>query len=124
MSEFCARDSLFNRLRRSAIMRVLFICAAIVASQGSLACAIGDARNSQETETVSMQSTAGEADECCVLCYDCAGCGACCSSVTGARSIESLALSVCLAGARMSLTTSAPESRAPPSLLRPPIDAM
>jgi hypothetical protein len=98
----------------------------MLASQSSLACALENVIAGQGIEIVADEgaSTAAEKSgtDCCALCVDCAHCGGCHGSAVTPRastshSFHSSSWEVVTAA------TAAPKLWAPPTLLRPPIDA-
>jgi len=134
MSTHNGQITLFDRFRRTLVLRVVFLAAALLASQSSLACAFEAVFAAQETElsivvvgVVQSDAAAASADhageDCCSLCVDCAYCGGCCSFAVTAR-LNAAHLSLAsIADANLSLATAAPTLWKPPTLLRPPINA-
>lgn len=116
-------SSLFDRLRRARLPRVLLVMATLLASQSALACAFEGLLSVPGTEIVDVANGAGDEQDCCNLCPDCASCGICHASATGLRSAGNQPAPLVFSCAKLNLTTSAPALWAPPTLLRPPIDA-
>src|SRR5688572_17583773 len=122
--------SLFDRLRRPAALRVVFVLAAMLASQNSLACALEAAFAGQSTELTggiggdnprdepaAIPEAMGE--ECCALCGDCARCGGCCSLAVTLRAGDNQLAFASPTRSKINFATSAPRLWTPPALLRP-----
>jgi hypothetical protein len=124
MSRGNHQKTLFDRLRRASSLRLVFVIAALLASQNFLACAFEEFSAAQVTELAAGTGEAeGAADACCALCLDCANCGGCCSFAVTPRSDAAPLALASIAYAKMSLATAAPDLWTPPALLRPPISA-
>jgi hypothetical protein len=129
MSSRLPARSLFDRLRRVGFLRALFVCAAILASQGSMACAFDEPASGDdiaitqgEAGTESAPSTSDDDSSCCNVCFDCSGCGGCHASATPQAS-TGVPASAAIVHLESFLTTPTPPLGAPPALLRPPISA-
>jgi len=123
-----ARPSLFDRLRRATALRVLLACAALLASQTSLACALEESTTGETVALVAGALPAETADTaapddggCCALCTDCAHSGGCCVFAASPRAGALAFALASLSDASIGFSTSAPVSWTPPTLLRPPI---
>jgi len=127
-----AHPSLFDRLRRSFALRLLLPCAALLASQTSLACALEESASGESIALVAgpspgdAQPDAGETPApndggCCALCTDCAHSGGCCVFAASPRAGLQVFALAALPGAHIGFSTSAPVSWTPPTPLRPPI---
>ena len=120
-----SRVPLFARLRGATALRVLAVCAAILASQNSLACALEEAFNAATVElTADSPRDANTPVDggCCALCTDCAHSGACCTFASIPRG-GGFGLARASLSDAIGPPTSAPTSWTPPTLLRPPISA-
>jgi hypothetical protein len=115
--------SLFDRLRRATLPRVLLLVATLMASQSSLACAYESLLQAPGSESAAAAEALPESSDCCELCPDCASCGVCHASAAGLRSAGSQADTLVIVFAKLNFATAAPALWAPPTLLRPPIDA-
>jgi hypothetical protein len=113
-------QTLFDRFRRPSALRVVFIIAALLASQSSLACAFEGILDSQGIEIV-VNDVSGE--DCCTSCVNCANCGSCHSSAVSPRAGSAHLSFLSISFAKLSLATAAPKLWTPPALLRPPINA-
>jgi len=113
----------FDRLRRATLPRVLLLVAALLASQGSMACAFEGLLASADSDTVLVALEGNAAEDCCNLCLDCAGCGGCHGFTAGLREAGAQSTLRSLSYVPFSFDTSAPPLWAPPALLRPPIVA-
>jgi len=111
--------TLLDRLRRAPALRVVLVVAAMLASQNSLVCAFEEVLAAQTTEIVADES----GEDCCSLCVDCAHCGGCHSSAVSPRAHFAHLSFSSFAYAKFTFATAAPERWAPPTLLRPPINA-
>jgi hypothetical protein len=113
---------LFDRLRRGSCLRGLFVVAALLSSQNSLACALEEllAPASEVVEVVMGAATEAPADDCCGVCFDCAHCG-CCVPALGARAGGEHTADFSIAGGKKWPRTAAPGLWTPPTLLKPPI---
>lgn len=110
--------TLFDRLRRASALRVVFIVAAMLASQTSLACAIEGALAAQGSEVIALEESG---DDCCALCFDCAQCGGCHSAAVNPRT-GNAQFFLSIHNATFTIATAAPKLWTPPALLRPPIN--
>jgi hypothetical protein len=128
MSSRAPHRSFFGRLRRSGFLRALFVCATMLASQGSMACAFEEPAPEDgvvlATAQVLEQSSPSTEDEsdCCVFCLDCSSCGGCHASATQQVTSGTQATAP-IRDFHSALTTPTPPLWAPPALLRPPISA-
>jgi len=124
--------SLFERLRRPAALRVVFVLAAMLASQNSLACAFEAAFAGQSSELTAGVGGEKPLDEpaatpeavgedCCALCADCAHCGGCCSFAVTLRAGDTQLAFASVLRSKINFATSAPRHWTPPTPLRPPI---
>jgi hypothetical protein len=101
---------------------VLILVAALLASQGALACAFEALVESQGTE-IAAQPDAADGEACCNLCPDCASCGVCHLSAVSPRGAGSQPAALYVEYSKFTFATAAPALWAPPALLRPPIEA-
>ena len=116
--------TLFTRLRRASALRLVFVVAAILASQSSAACALEEAIAGQGTEWVAGDPGSENPDPgCCSLCPDCTHCGGCCGIADLARDGQALMALSMSSGSKLTPATVAPRLWVPPTLLKPPIDA-
>lgn len=117
--------SLFDRLRSAAWLRVLALCAALLASQNVIACALEETWSAESIELVAEQPPTGETSTsgCCALCTDCAHSGGCCGIAVSHRSASERFALARLHDKRPGTAATAPASWKPPTLLRPPIVA-
>jgi hypothetical protein len=117
--------TLFDRLRRAAPLRVLLTVATLLTFQDSLACACENLAS--EPEAASSDLAASPTDDpsegCGTFCSDCASCGSCCNFAASSRTSASQ-LGLFNTSSKIGLATAAPEHWVPPTLLRPPIDAV
>jgi hypothetical protein len=125
MSKRNNQMTLLERLRRASAFRGLFIVAALLASQSSLACGLEGVFAPQQIVLIadSAASAEGVGDECCTLCFDCAYCGGCCGVAVSQRASTSPLSPATIAYANIGFATAAPKLWTPPTLLRPPIQA-
>jgi len=124
--------SLFDRFRRASALRVVFLVAALFASQSSLACAFEEvfAAPQAEAAIAAADSVSGHApdfeknsgDDCCGLCRNCTHCGGCCSFAVAVRAGDASVSGLFTFHANLSFATAARPLWTPPTLLKPPID--
>jgi hypothetical protein len=115
---------LFDRFRRASPLRVIFVVAALLASQSSMACAFDEAPP-QEIEYAAgvAESPDGSGDDCFSLCFECASCGGCCSVAVNLRGSDAQPAFAAIDRMLITSATTAPKLWTPPALLRPPITA-
>jgi hypothetical protein len=128
VSSRITHPTVFNRLRRSSVLRAVLLIATLLASQNSFACALEATFASTEiasaATTIDVQLVAPETlDEGCGdLCLDCTHCGSCCGQMSNPRAVD---IAGCAASdSKITLTTVAPHRWASPTPLRPPIDTL
>jgi hypothetical protein len=126
MSTHRAQMTLFDRFRKAPALRVVFLIAALLASQSSLACAFEGVFAGGQTDVSIVAPDPVQADTgngCCNLCLNCTNCGGCCSFAVSLRASDTRLSLASIAYANLGLATAAPTLWTPPTLLKPPIDA-